>query len=121
RLQVMNAYGHRCAVTGLQLKIVEAAHVLPVAAPGSVDDVRNGIALSPTYHKAYDRGLIYLGPDYRMRLNSTKAERLIAEGLEGGLGALEGSLSRIFLPQDRRQWPDPKLIRKANAFRGISP
>jgi putative restriction endonuclease len=56
----MFAYGNRCAVTRVQLRLVDAAHILPVGTTGSADHVRNGIALSPTYHRAFDAGLIYL-------------------------------------------------------------
>lgn len=45
--QVLFAYQSRCAVTRVQLRLVDAAHILPVGATGSVDHVRNGIALSP--------------------------------------------------------------------------
>jgi len=71
--QVLNAYGNRCAVTRTQLRLVDAAHILPVGAPESVDDVCNGIALSPTYHRAYDNGLIYLDEEYtRCRSTPTR-------------------------------------------------
>lgn len=51
RRKVMHAYDRRCAVTRMQLRLVEAAHILPVGAEGSSDDVRNGLCLSPTYHR----------------------------------------------------------------------
>lgn len=60
REKVLRVYGRKCAVTGIQLKLGEAAHILPVAAPGSDDSINNGLLLSPTYHKAFDLGLIYL-------------------------------------------------------------
>ncbi len=69
RRKVIVAYDRRCAVTGLQLRLVDAAHILPVGAEGSNDEVTNGIALSPTYHRAYDQGLIYLNDNLEMRLN----------------------------------------------------
>src|SRR3990172_3738819 len=50
RQQVLNAYDNRCAVTRAQLKLVEAAHIIPVPADISVDHVTNRIALSPTMH-----------------------------------------------------------------------
>src|ERR1700674_5816266 len=50
RQRVLFAYGNRCAVTRVQLRLVDAAHILPVGVRGSIDQVRNGIALSPTYH-----------------------------------------------------------------------
>jgi len=59
-LAVRNAFMPRCAVTRIQLRLVEAAHILPVGAPGSIDHVCNGLALSPTFHRAFDDALIYL-------------------------------------------------------------
>lgn len=99
---------------------MEAAHILPVSAGSeSIDDVRNGIALSPSYHRAFDRGLIYLDEDLRMHVNRQKVDEIRESGRDGGLAELEGSLGRIHLPHDRRQWPDPAFIHRANTFRGI--
>lgn len=120
RQQVLRAYGNRCAVTGLQLRLVDAAHILPVGAPGSSDDVRNGIALAPTFHRAFDNGLIYLDPEYNMVLNAAKAEELRTLNLGGGLQQIRDRLSRIHLPPDRAQWPNVQLIRNANTFRRIA-
>jgi putative restriction endonuclease len=100
--------------------LVESAHILPVGAPESTDDVRNGIALSPTYHRAYDTGLIYLDEHYVMRLNPQKKVELVGLKLESGLKEFTSPLGKILLPQDKRQWPDITLIRKANAFRRIT-
>lgn len=119
RLQVLRAYGYRCAVTQAQLRLVDAAHILPVQAPGSVDDVRNGVALSPTYHRAYDNGLIYLNESYEMKINPTKEKELTFLRLDGGMAGFRSSLSKIILPPDKRQWPDQTFIQKANSFRGI--
>jgi putative restriction endonuclease len=119
RQQVLNAYGNRCAVSKVQLRLVEAAHILPVGAPGSSDDVRNGIALAPTYHRAYDNGLIYLDESFVMRINPDKASVLTTFGLDAGLPAFTASLGKIYLPQDKKQWPNLSVIRKANRFRQI--
>jgi putative restriction endonuclease len=119
REQVLRAYGHRCAVTGVQLRLVEAAHLLPVGAPGSVDDVRNGIALSPTYHRAYDRGLIYLDTDFRMKVSQSKVRELVELRRDDGLVDFRAPLGKILLPPDRRQWPATTFIAKANRFRNV--
>ena len=104
----------------IQLRLVEAAHILPIGAPGSIDDVRNGIARSPTYHRAYDNGLIFLDAAYEMRLNPEKESALQAMNLTGGLADFRASLGRIHLPQDKRQWPEPRFIERANRARGIA-
>ena len=118
--QVLNAYEHRCAVTRQQLKLVDAAHILPVKAGAeSIDVVRNGIALSPTYHRAFDNGLIYLDDDLEMRINSALVGELRRLGLAGGIDLFRSSLGKVHLPLDPQQRPDPYFIRLANEHRGI--
>lgn len=34
------------------------------------DTVTNGIALSPTLHRAFDRGLIHITPDYKVKVSA---------------------------------------------------
>ena len=119
RRQVMAAYGNRCAVTGSQLGLVEAAHIVPVKAQGT-DDVSNGLALSPTIHRAYDNGLIYLDARYCVRLNKQQANALRDQQLGDGLGQMGRHLnSQIHLPTHQAQWPDQTLIERANRLRRI--
>src|SRR6185437_330566 len=85
RQRVLFAYGNRCAVTRVQLRLVDAAHILPVGAPGSSDHVRNGIALAPTYHRALDSGLVYLDERCRMQLNEAYLHTLEGLNLANGI------------------------------------
>ncbi len=120
RQQVLDAYQHRCAVTRAQLRLVEAAHILPVPVPGSTEHVTNGIALSPTMHRAYDIGLIYLDETYVMRLNQTRAQQLVSDNLHSGLTEMQALLElRVHLPADRQQWPGAQFIRSGNQHRRI--
>ncbi len=120
RQRVLSAYEHRCAVTRAQLKLVDAAHILPVSVEGSSDHVSNGIALSPTMHRAYDHGLIFLDENYYIRLNDRKATELRNQGLDAGLPQLTALLGdRIQLPADRNQWPNQEFIVRANRYRRI--
>jgi putative restriction endonuclease len=121
RQRVLFAYGSRCAVTRVQLRLVDAAHILPVGAPGSSDHVRNGIALSPTYHRAFDAGLIYLNEQHRMMLNNAQLHALERLNLAGGVETFRARLGeQIFLPPDPQQRPTADFIRRANRFRQIS-
>ncbi len=120
RRTVLNAYENRCAVTRAQLKLVDAAHILPVASQDSSDHITNGIALSPTLHRAYDNCLIYLDENYFIRLNEEKANELRTLQLDGGLGQFSALLNtRIHLPHDNLQRPNINYIRLANRFRRI--
>jgi len=121
RRKVVVAYDRKCAVTGIQLKLVEAAHILPVGARQSNDDVNNGLCLSPTYHRAFDRGLIYLDDSFVMNTNAAEERELASLNLAGGLRDFKQYLGRpIRLPADRRQWPSFQMIELANKFRGIA-
>lgn len=119
--QVLCAYGNRCAVTRMQLKLVDAAHILPVGAPGSTDHVQNGIALAPTIHRAFDNSLVYLNEDYEMMINADKALQFVTLKLDGGLSDFRKLLGkRIHLPPDKGQWPEIRFVRKANEYRRIA-
>lgn len=119
--QVLNAYDNRCAVTRRKLRLVDAAHILPVkAGDQSIDNVRNGIALSPTYHRAFDSGLIFLDDSMVMRLNGAAAEDLVRQGLDSGIESFAAHLGKIHLPYNPELRPNPYFIHLANRFRGLS-
>lgn len=103
-----------------QLRLVDAAHILPVGAVGSTDDVRNGLALWATFHRAFDHGLIYLDENYFMLLNPQQELQLTTLNLHGGLPDFRAFLGRrIHLPGDQRQWPNTRFIREANRQRRV--
>jgi len=119
REKVLRAYNRKCAITGIQLTLPEAAHILPVIAPESNDSVNNGILLSPTYHKAFDKGIIYIDENYFVQPNQVKLSRLKKIGLDGGLSYFMDTLGKVILPVNQSAWPNIDFIRKANSFRGI--
>lgn len=120
RKLVMGAYDNRCAVTRMQLRLVDAAHILPVPSDDSSDHVTNGIALSPTFHRAYDNCLIYLDENFVMKLNDEKSEELKANNLNGGLKQFHSFLDKtIHLPIDVNQRSRVEYIRMANEHRRI--
>lgn len=69
--EVPKVYGYRCAVSGMRIdataniSMVDACHIVPFAESHD-DTIGNGIALSPTLHRAFDRGLISFSNDYRV-------------------------------------------------------
>ncbi len=120
RRRILAAYNTTCAVTGVQLRLVDAAHILPVGAEGSSDATANGLCLSATYHRAFDSALIYLDEAYAMRLNVERAQELRSAGLAAGLEQIAAHLDRrIILPAETHNWPDLEMIRQANVYRQI--
>ena len=62
---VVRAYAGLCALCGLDLGLVQGAHIYPASAPGSSDEIRNGVCLCNNHHAAFDRHLLWIDPDNR--------------------------------------------------------
>lgn len=119
RRKVLTAYGHRCAMCGVQLRLLDAAHVLPVDQPGSTDETSNGVALCALHHRAYDRALVAFDPAYAIRINPKQVEELTALSRAGGLRQFQAALKpSLLLPPDPRDHPGRSFIVAANRARG---
>ena len=68
---IKQAYDNTCAISGLRIingggrAEAQAAHIRPVHANGP-DSLRNGVALSSTFHWMFDRGLISIDDHYSL-------------------------------------------------------
>lgn len=117
RRKVREAYGYRCAMSGLMLRNgggrpeVQAAHIRPVGSRGS-DSVRNGLALSGTLHWMFDRGLISVADDCETILVSRNK---VAGDVIGRLLSPDGKLHK---PTDPRNIPHPDNLQwhRENVF-----
>lgn len=117
--RVLTAYSHACAMCGVQLRLLDAAHILPVAHPDSTDETNNGIALCALHHRAYDRGLVTFDTGYRIHRNGAMEEGLVAVRLDGGLAAFKAQLfPMIEVPPDRADRPSPAFVEQVNTLRG---
>ena len=118
RKRVLGAYSHCCAACGIQLELIDAAHIIPVAAPTSTDETKNGIALCKLHHAAYDRNLISFDERYKIEVSDDEVARLTATRLSGGLKDFKRNLRpMIVLPNDVRDNPPPKYITEARRVR----
>jgi putative restriction endonuclease len=72
RSAVLAAYGCKCCVTGLSIpELLTASHIVPWRSDiKNRTNSRNGLCLNAIYDKAFDSGLITVGPDYRIRLSN---------------------------------------------------
>jgi len=110
RRHVCEAYGDRCAVTGLRIingggrSEVQAAHIWGVG-EGGPDVVQNGIALSGTVHWLFDRHLISLTNEYRLLVSHNKVPAELRV-------LFERQMDRIHLPTDERLWPHPTYVER---------
>ncbi len=105
---VGEAYGWKCAMTGIDLNTtggnheVECAHIKPVKDFGP-DSVRNGIPLLRTFHWLFDNGFISVDHDHRI-VRSTRCYHVKIDSLINASG-------RIMLPKDESVHPHPDFLR----------
>lgn len=92
RDDVLAAYEHRCSLSGLSVGVspsrayglLDAAHIRPVGSRGA-DTVANGMALTPTLHRMFDKGLftlVYRGQRLQVRTSPRLSEAMV-QGREG--------------------------------------
>lgn len=109
REQVINAYGSRCAMTGLPVRqLLDAAHIVPDSHALGVAHVNNGICLSRIHHRAFDANLIGISADYRLHVSQRLMDEKDGVILESGLKALHGT--ELNRPVERKNWPNQELL-----------
>ena len=119
RKQILTAYRHRCAFCGIQLDLVQAAHILPITHEASSDEVHNGIAACFLHHAAYDRGLVTFDETYRTVINSKTVNTLAEIKRDGGIEDFRTALRPlIILPPSVSDRPHVDNVRLANQVRG---
>lgn len=119
KARVLNAYSQKCAFCGLQLKLVDAAHILPVSYSESTDETCNGISMCALHHRAFDRSLVTINMEYQIVHNDKKIEKLSAEKLTDGVEDFVRYLRPyIILPPAVNDRPHIEYIKKTNEIRG---
>lgn len=118
--RVFAAYSGQCAFCGMQLRVVDAAHIIPVANPLSSDETQNGICLCGTHHRAFDRGFLAMSDTSEILVNRAYVESCHAENQVEGLGALVGSLRhQSHLPLSPGDRPTPEILSTARQVRNL--
>lgn len=118
RLRVLAAYKHHCAMCTLQLNLVAAAHIVPVASDGT-NETSNGLALCYLHHEAYDRGFVTADRDYRIRVSEAARHRLRRLRRNSREQEFIDSLrADLFLPERRRDCPTPEYLTRGMELRG---
>lgn len=119
---VLQAYSYKCAVCDCDLKLVDAAHIVPVSHPTSTDDVTNGLALCRLHHGAYDNALLGVQSSFQIVINPERREKLREIGMDTWLPNFQTTLrprirvpasiearplaENLLLGLQLRRWPD---------------
>ena len=110
RQTVLNAYGVRCCISGINIpRLLVASHIKPWRDfPNERLDPRNGLALSSLHDAAFDAGLITLDKDLKLILSSRLKSFFPQPALEQTFAAFAGR--QIHLPEKIAE-PDPTFLR----------
>jgi len=71
RRRILSAYEFRCCVTGMDVpELLVASHIMPWSRdPANRLNTRNGLCLNPLHDRAFDRHLMWIDPDFRVRFS----------------------------------------------------
>jgi hypothetical protein len=115
--QVVSAYQGLCALCGLNLGLVEGAHIYPASAPGSPDRTWNGIALCANHHSAFDRHLLHVHPvDRTVTLHPDVHER--AGSSDAAAAFVAGTGEVLIEPSVTSAVPRSEMFEKRYDFYG---
>ena len=115
RERVVRAYQYHCAVCRLRRdELLEAAHIVPDAAPHGIPSVTNGLALCTLHHAAFDRHVIGVTPDCIVQIRRDVLEQEDGPMLIHGLQGFHGQPLRVPV---REEWrPDRRLLEERYAL-----
>ena len=103
RAAVLSSYNFRCCITGVgNTELLEACHIMDWAEDEkNRTNPENGLCLTPTLHKAYDKDLLAITPDYKVIVSPLLQENTIGAAYKQFLGEINNrkiSLPDRFLP-----------------------
>jgi putative restriction endonuclease len=108
--EILKVYDNTCAISGhsvdtvLQATMVDACHIVPFS-KGYDDTIVNGISLTPSIHRAFDRGLISISDDYKVLMSN----KFIENNSPYRLSQFEGKT--IHLPTDKTNYPSAQNLK----------
>lgn len=103
--EIPKLYNNTCCISGLRIdalinvSMVDACHIIPFSESYN-DTLTNGIALCPTLHRAFDRGLISIDDNYKVIISD-----LFIETCNSSYSIRQFEGKRILLPQLQPNYP----------------
>jgi putative restriction endonuclease len=105
RVQVLDAYGRACAVTGEHsLPVLEAAHIKPYA-KGGEHDVANGLSLRTDIHRLFDKGYVTVDEDAKFIVG-----RRLKQDFENGRSYYGLVGQALLLPAEAERRPSSQAL-----------
>lgn len=108
--EVPKIYDYTCAITEMRVdstanvSMIDACHIIPFSVSFN-DTIKNGIALCPNMHRAFDRGLISIDDDYRVVISKIFMESYSHYSIK------QFNRKEILRPKDENYWPSLENLR----------
>lgn len=111
-------YNYTCSfsgmriISGFDIQMVDACHIVPFAISHN-DTISNGLSLSPTFHRAFDRGLVSIDNEYKIISSSSFTETISNISIK----SYEGKC--ILLPEQCSYFPSQENLKwhRENIFK----
>jgi len=116
---VLKAYRNQCTLCRLrQIELLDAAHIIADKEDMGEPIIQNGLSLCKIHHAAYDRNIIGISPDYKVKVRKDILEEIDGPMLRYGLQSLDNS--KLILPRNQRDYPDrERLDRRFGEFLNV--
>lgn len=110
RKLVLAAYRQRCSVCELRVRpLLDAAHIVSDSRGGK-PEIQNGLGLCALHHRAMDRGIMSVLPDYTIQIDR---DGIADSDKRAKSVLLDHHGQRLVLPKDEGHWPDRGLLEQA--------
>ena len=112
RKAVLAAYNFQCCITGLGIpELLNASHIIPWSKDKANQvNPRNGLCLNAFHDRAFDRGLLTITPDFKVKISKSIKRNDADSALQDFLFRYDGA--KIKIPT--RFLPDTKFLKYHN-------
>lgn len=117
--RVTSAYQRLCAMCGLDLDLIQGAHIYPASAPSSPDEPWNGLSLCANHHLAFDRHLAWVEPTSRTIVYHPRVLEQLALNISVRM-LVQGTFAKLAEPVAPALRPLTEMFLKRYAYFGES-
>ncbi len=109
RERVLQAYQDQCSLCHLKHReLLDAAHIIGDKEDNGEPIIQNGLSLCKIHHAAFDKNIIGIDPDYKIRVRKDILEETDGPMLRYGIQLLNDK--SLVLPRNKKNWPDRERL-----------
>ena len=116
--EIPKIYNYTCCISEMKIdaiinvSMVDACHIIPFSESYN-DTIKNGIALCPNLHRAFDRGLITIDNNYKVVVSNSFKEEKSNYSIQGfqGKKILLPKLKNYFPLKDNFRWHQTNIFK----------